>query len=190
VIYPFLRRRNINFSPIKRIYAGFLVAGLAMVYSSVLQHFIDVRSPCAGTGIGPSECTKEDGTPNPADINVWIIAGPYILVGMSEIFASITSLEYAFTKAPERMKSVVMAFSQFMVALSSALNFALTAVNVEAKFMWLYASFAITAWVIGTIFYFTFRNLDKQEDELNAIGQGGREGFRDERMGDGVEKPQ
>jgi dipeptide/tripeptide permease len=28
VIYPFLHRRNINFSPIKRIYAGFLVAGL------------------------------------------------------------------------------------------------------------------------------------------------------------------
>ncbi|KAH6902587.1 peptide transporter PTR2B [Coprinopsis sp. MPI-PUGE-AT-0042] len=188
IIYPFLRRRNINFSPIKRIYAGFLVAGLAMVYSSVLQHFIDVRSPCAGTGIGPSECQKEDGTPNPADINVWIVAGPYVLVGMSEIFASITSLEYAFTKAPERMKSVVMAFSQFMVALSSALNFALTAVNVEAKFTWLYGSFAITAWVIGTIFYFTFRGLDKQEDQLNAIGQGKREGFRDERTDD--EKPQ
>ncbi|KAH6903877.1 peptide transporter PTR2B [Coprinopsis sp. MPI-PUGE-AT-0042] len=159
IIYPFLRRRNINFSPIKRIYAGFLVAGLAMVYSSVLQHFIDVRSPCAGTGIGPSECQKEDGTPNPADINVWIVG-----------------------------RQFVMAFSQFMVALSSALNFALTAVNVEAKFTWLYGSFAITAWVIGTIFYFTFRGLDKQEDQLNAIGQGKREGFRDERTDD--EKPQ
>jgi len=28
IIYPFLRKMGINFSPIKRIYAGFLVAGL------------------------------------------------------------------------------------------------------------------------------------------------------------------
>ena len=28
IIYPFLRKRGINFTPIKRIYAGFLVAGL------------------------------------------------------------------------------------------------------------------------------------------------------------------
>jgi POT family proton-dependent oligopeptide transporter len=51
------------------------------------------------------------------------------------------------------MKSVVMAFSQFQNALSSALNFTLTAVNTEPKFVWLFASFAITAWVVGTIFF-------------------------------------
>ena len=28
IIYPFLRKKGINFTPIKRIYAGFLVAGL------------------------------------------------------------------------------------------------------------------------------------------------------------------
>ncbi len=32
-----------------------------------------------------------------------------ILVAVSEIFASITSLEYAYNKAPPRMKSVVIA---------------------------------------------------------------------------------
>lgn len=51
------------------------------------------------------------------------------------------------------MKSVVMAFSQFQNALSSALNFALVAVNVENKFAWLFGSFAVTAWVTGTIFF-------------------------------------
>ncbi|KAF9552619.1 peptide transporter PTR2B [Agrocybe pediades] len=178
VIYPFLRRRNINFSPIKRMYAGFLVAGLAMLYSAVLQKYIYDRSPCHDNR--PSECVKPDGTPNPSDLNVWIVAGPYILVGMSEIFTSITSLEYAFTKAPERMKSVVMAFSQFQTALSSALNFALTAVNVEWRFTWLFGAFGVTAWVIGTIFYFTFRELDKREAALNSIGKGERSGFADE----------
>lgn len=53
------------------------------------------------------------------------------------------------------MKSVVMAFSQLQNALSAALNFALTTVNTEPKFVWLFGSFAVTAWIVGTIFFFT-----------------------------------
>ncbi|KAF9463711.1 peptide transporter PTR2B [Collybia nuda] len=177
LIYPFLRSRGINFSPIKRIYAGFLVAGLAMVYSAVLEHYIQQSSPCHD---GEPAACEIDGLHVASPLNVWIVAGPYILVGMAEIFASITSLEYAFTKAPKRMKSVVMAFSQFQTALSSALNFALTAVNIEQKFVWLFGSFAVTAWIVGTIFFITFRGLDRREAELNAIGQGDRAGFKGE----------
>jgi len=185
-IYPTLRRLGINFSPIKRIYAGFIVAGLAMVYAAVLQHYLYITSPCHDGA--PSECETPDGLPNPSPINVWVVAGPYILVGISEIFASITSLEYAFTKAPQRMKGVVMAFSQSQTAVSSALNFALTAVNVEPKFQWLFASFAITSWVTGTIFFTVFRRLDKREAHLNAIGKGDRKGFIDEISWDGLAK--
>ncbi|EAU80290.1 peptide transporter PTR2B [Coprinopsis cinerea okayama7 len=184
IIYPFLRRRGIDFTPIKRIYVGFLVAGLAMVYAAVLQSFLNKRSPCDNNQ--PSACKRpaDDGNgmvPDPADINVWVVVGPYLMVGMAEIFASITSLEYAFTKAPARMKSVVMAFAQFQTAVSAAINFALTAANAEENFVWLYGSFAITAWVIGTIFFFTFRQLDRNEHKLNAIGKGERAGFADER---------
>lgn len=180
VIYPFLRKHGINFTPIKRISAGFIVAGLAMLYAAVLQKYIYQTSPCHDNL--PSECTTKDALelPLPSPLNVWIVSGPYILVGIAEIFASITSLEYAFTKAPVRMKSVVMAFSQFQVALSSAINFALTAVNVEDRFTWLFGSFGVTAWIIGIIFFITFRNLDRQEVELNAIGKGDRAGFADE----------
>ncbi|KAJ3566004.1 hypothetical protein NP233_g7279 [Leucocoprinus birnbaumii] len=177
-IYPFLRRRGINFSPIKRIYAGFVVAGLAMLYAAILQHYLYEMSPCHDNQ--PSACLDPTGNPLPAPINVWVVSGPYILVGISEIFASITSLEYAFTKAPKRMKSVVMAFSQFQNALSSALNFALISVNVEQRFAWLFGSFAIVAWLTGTIFFLVFRDLDRRENELNAIGSGERKGFSDE----------
>ncbi|RXW20960.1 hypothetical protein EST38_g4894 [Candolleomyces aberdarensis] len=178
IIYPFLRRRGIDFTPIKRIYAGFLVAGLAMVYASVLQSYIHKRSPCHDGE--PSACMTEDDQQNPADINVWVVAGPYILVGIAEIFASITSLEYAFTKAPKRMKGVVMSFAQLQTAVASAINFALTAVNTEPKFVWLYGSFAVVAWIVGTIFFFVFRSLDRREHELNAIGKGARRGFAGE----------
>jgi len=120
-------------------------AHAAMLYAGVLQHFIFKMSPCHDNQ--PAACVDTDGKPWPANISVWVVAGPYIVVGISEIFASITSLEYAFTKAPVRMKSVVMAFSQFQVALSSALNFALTGVNIEPNFAWLFGSFGVTAWV-------------------------------------------
>jgi POT family proton-dependent oligopeptide transporter len=178
VIYPFLRKKGINFSPIKRIFVGFLVAGLAMLYAGVLQHFIYKTSPCHDNL--PSECAKADKTPNPTYINVWVVSGPYILVALAEIFANITSLEYAFTKAPKRMKSVVMAFSQFQTALSSALNFAFVALNKENMFGWLFGVFGVAAWIAGFIFLWTFRDLDKQEAELNAIGTGEREGFAGE----------
>ncbi|KAJ7352072.1 peptide transporter PTR2B [Mycena albidolilacea] len=178
-IYPLLRRRGINFSPIKRITAGFFVAGLAMVYASVLQHFLYKTSPCDNDQ--PSACTDADGNPAASPINVWVVSGPYILVGMAEIFANITSLEYAYTKAPVRMKSVVMAFSQLQTALASALNFALVDVNVEDKFQWLFASFGITATLFAGLFYWTFRDLDRAEIQLNLIGTGERAGFAGER---------
>jgi len=177
IIYPTLRKMGINFTPIKRIYAGFLVAALAMLYSAVLQKFIYDTSPCHDNQ--PSACEDADGFPNPAPINVWIVAGPYILVGIAEIFASITSLEYAFTKAPKQMKSFVMAFSQFQTAVSAALNFALVSVNVEEKFTWLFGAFAVTAVVVGTLFYLTFLKLDRAEAALNTIGTGDRDGFTD-----------
>ena len=46
----------------------------------------------------------------------------YILIAISEIFASITGLEYAFTKAPKNMRSLVMSAFFFMSAISSALG--------------------------------------------------------------------
>jgi len=178
-IYPGLRRMGINFTPIKRIFVGFLTVGLAMVYAAALQHFIYVKSPCHDNQ--PSACATADGYPNPADINVWVVSGPYILVGIGEIFASITSLEYAFTKAPKRMKSVVVAWSQFQTALAAALNEALVALNAEDMFGWLFGSFAIAAWIAGFLFFWAFYDLDQQEAKLNQIGVGERAGYADEK---------
>lgn len=178
LIYPTLRRYKINFSPIKRIFTGFLVAGIAMMYAGVLQHFLFQKSPCHDNE--PSACTTADDKPLPANISVWVVSGPYMLVGLSEVFASITSLEYAYTKAPKRMKSVVMAFSQFQVAFSSALNFAFTELNKEEMFGWLFGTFGILSVVTGCIFLWTFWDLDQRESALNVIGTGKREGFEGE----------
>jgi proton-dependent oligopeptide transporter, POT family len=180
-LYPWLRKMGINFTPIKRIFVGFLFVGLAMVYAAVLQHYIYAASPCHDNF--PSACLDADGYIRPAEINVWVVSGVYILVGIGEIFASITSPEYAFTKAPLRMKSVVVAFSQFQTAISSALNFALTPLNAENLFIWLFGAFAIASWITGFIFFWAFYDLDQEEIRLNQIGLGDRRGYADEDEG-------
>ena len=166
-----------------------------MLYAAILMKFIYEHSPCHDNL--PSDCTDEDGNPNPAPLNVWIVSGPYILVGISEyvpssfailsfpdlflrLFATLVSNEYAYTKSPKRMKSTVMAFSLFMSAVSALLNLALTAVNVENKFTWLFGSFSVIAFIVGILFFIGFRKLDQEEQHLNVVGLGERQGFAGE----------
>ena len=84
------------------------------------------------------------------------------------------------------MKGFVAALSQFPIAIAAALGFSLTPVSTEDKFIWVYGAFAITSWVAGTLFFITFRKLDAQEAELNAIGTGEREGLEEKQEGDGL----
>lgn len=69
-----------------------------------------------------STCVDAAGNPVTSSLNVWIQSGSYVLIAFSEILASITGLEYAFTKAPKNMKSLVMALFLFTSAVSSAIG--------------------------------------------------------------------
>jgi POT family proton-dependent oligopeptide transporter len=171
LIYPALRNMKINFTPIKRITFGFWLGALAMVYTTVIQYYIYKKGAC---GKFASDCHT------PAPLNVWLQAPSYIIIGLSEIFASITGLEYAFTKAPERMKSVVMSVYLFTSAVASAIEFGLVGVSADPYLMWMYAGVGITSFTAGCAFWFTFRGLDAEEDALNTIGATGRTGFVDE----------
>jgi len=41
-VYPFLRKHNVRFTPIKKITAGFIIGSFAMVWAAVLQHYVYV----------------------------------------------------------------------------------------------------------------------------------------------------
>ncbi|KAI0037174.1 peptide transporter PTR2A [Vararia minispora EC-137] len=160
-IYPFLRRAGINFSPIRRITLGFLVGSAAMVWAAVTQHYIYKMSPC-GYFAGDPGC-------DPAPINVWQQTGAYVLIAFSEIFASITGLEYAFTKAPGNMKSLVMAVFLFASAIAAALGEAFTSLSQDPLLVWNYGVMAVLSGVGGVLFWLSFYKLDKEESALNKI---------------------
>lgn len=83
-------------------------------------------------------------------------------------------MEYAFTKAPTSMRGLIMAIFLLQTAFGNAINLALLPVTEDPHLVWLYTGIAITAFIAGIVFYFTFRKWDETEEQDNAIGHGGR----------------
>lgn len=170
LLYPGLRKLGFVFTPIKRITAGFACASLSMVWAAVLQFYIYEMNPC---GKNANSCVDPvTGHTIPATINIGAQTGAFVLVAISEIFASVTSLEYAYTKAPKNMRSLVQAVALFTTAISAALGWALLPLSEDPLLVWNYTVPAILAAFGGTMFYIQFRHLDHQEDMLNELPTG------------------
>ncbi|CAH6722686.1 peptide transporter Ptr2p [[Candida] jaroonii] len=164
LIYPFIRR----FTPLKsmtRIFIGFMFSASAMVYAAVLQHYIYKAGPCYDA---PMACAPEySNTPN--RVHVAIQAPAYVLIGLSEIFANITGLEYAYTKAPISMKAFVTSLYLLTTAFGSAIGIALASVSVDPKYVWLYTGLAVATFISGCIFWILFHHYNDHEEELNQL---------------------
>ncbi|KHN95023.1 Oligopeptide transporter [Metarhizium album ARSEF 1941] len=161
LLYPGLRKLGLAFTPIKRMTTGFLIASLSMVASAVMQYYIYKMSPC-GWHANTEDCP-------PAPINVWAQSLPYIFIGIAEIFANVTSYEYAFSKAPENMKSLVMSINLFMSAVSAAIGQAFVPLSGDPLLVWNYTVIAVIAVIGGIVFWFCFRHLDSEEDKWNML---------------------
>ncbi|KAJ7500067.1 POT family-domain-containing protein [Mycena latifolia] len=168
-IYPALQRWGWNFTALKKICAGFFTGVAAMIWAAVVQHYIYKTNPC---GYSAATCEDADGNALPSPLNVWIQTGSYVLVAFSEILASITGLEYAFTKAPKNMRSLVMSVFLFMSAISSALGEAFVALSTDPLLVWNYGSMAVIAFVAGVLFWISVRGIDAKEEEFNQMAAG------------------
>jgi len=161
-VYPALRKAKIQFTPLKRITMGFMMGSCAMIWSTVTQYYVYKMNPC---GSHANSCDEDQVAP----INVWVQTGAYCLIALSEIFASITGLEYAFTKAPRNMRSLVTAVFLFMSAISSALGQALVGLAEDPLLIWNYGVVTVIAFVGGILFWLQHRSLDAEEDMLNML---------------------
>ncbi|KAI8993657.1 POT family-domain-containing protein [Pilobolus umbonatus] len=150
IVYPGLRRYGFHMRPILRITLGFFVASIAMAYCAGIQSIINHSE---------------------GKVNAGLQVPAYVIIGISEIFASITGLEYAYKKAPESMKSLVMGLFLFANCVSSLLNFILVALAVSKKVMYLYMGVAIACFVCSILFYFCHHKNDDTDVEDDAIGR-------------------
>jgi len=146
-----------------------------MIWACVLQYYIYKKSVCGthAAGLLPESLGGDGETTCPTvDIIVWLQTPAYVLIALSEIFASITSLEYAFSKAPRNMRSLVMSWALFMSAISAAIGEAFVSLSTDPLLVWNYGTMAVLSFIGGSIFWIQYRGLDKEEDHLNMLPVG------------------
>lgn len=170
LIYPFLRTKlHLALSPMTRIATGFIIASLAMAYAAILQSHIYASPPCFSS---PSKCDAGKISADkymPNKIHVAWQTPAYIFVALSEILASITGLEFAYTKAPDSMKSFIMSLFLLTSAFGSALGMLIAPLAKDPHLVWLYGGLACLALVSGVVFYWMFRGLDDKKNVSRRV---------------------
>ena len=179
LIYPLLRKFGIPFRPITRITMGFVFASLSMAYAAIVQHLIYISPPCYNA---PLACpAANDSTPN--QVHVAVQTPAYLLIGLSEIFASITGLEYAFTKAPPSMKSFVMSIFLLQSAFGSALGIALAPTAEDPKLVWMYTGLCVATIIAAGLFWICFKKYNATEESMNALEAKGEKAVTADQVG-------
>jgi POT family proton-dependent oligopeptide transporter len=140
-----------------------------MVYAAVIQHFIYQTGPCYDHPLCPA--AEVDGVIYGNNIHIAAQTGAYMLIGISEIFASVTGLEYAYTKAPPSMKSFVQSMYLLTNAFGSAISEALNPVLIDPKIQWMYVGLAVSSFIAGCVIWILFHHYNDTEDEMNALDQ-------------------
>ena len=136
-LYPLMERRGLDVSPLRRMTVGMAMAGTAFVAVALLQMSMDAA---AAEG---------------AKVHVGWQLIPYLIITLSEVMVSITGLEFAYSQAPKRMKSVIMGFWLLSVAVGDLLVVFVTRLDFDA----IAASMGLQAesfffWVFAVLMFF------------------------------------
>lgn len=167
LVYPLLRKLRIPFKPISRIVLGFWIASLSMVYAAVVQHYIYKAGPCYGQPL--CDASIVDGVAQGNNIHIAIQTPAYIFIGVSEIFASATGYEYAYTKAPPNMKSFVQSLFLLTNAFGSAISEAFVPAAFDPAILYVYVGLAVGSFLCGCLIWVLFGKLNETEESMNYI---------------------
>ena len=113
IMYPWLEARGVRLSMLRKIGGGFVLAALAMLCATFIEiervaraqrgEFSKHANPCVAN-------THSESLPyNVVQMSVLWQIPQFILIGASEVFTSITAIEFFFAEAPESMRSVCAA---------------------------------------------------------------------------------
>ncbi|KAG6919236.1 hypothetical protein DXG01_008032 [Tephrocybe rancida] len=163
-VYPYLRKIGINFSPIRRIVAGYLFGAATMLVGALLQWRVYETSPC---GYHATAC-KVGTTVSP--LSVWAQLPLYVLPATSELLVNITSYEIAYTRAPQRMKGLVFAIVLFMNSLSSALVLIISPSFSDPNLIWPFVGIGCACVISAAVIWWLFHKMDDEEGSVTAIG--------------------
>ncbi len=149
-LYPMLGRLA---SPLKRMSAGFFLAGFSFVVVAWLQTRVDAGQ----------------------QLSILWQALPYLILTTAEVLISTTGLEFAFREAAPSMKSTIMGFWNLSVAFGNLVVMGITAVlstgdghgSVSPGRFMLYAGMTFVAAILFTLVAMLY----KYRDESAALGK-------------------
>lgn len=108
---PLLKKYGKSISNLQRTGWGFVVAAFAMFYSAAIE----------GWRLKIEHRNMEHPKGRQEHLNIFWLAGAYLLVGLSEILSSIGQIEFFYDQAPDAMRSTASALSLLSTAFGSFL---------------------------------------------------------------------
>ncbi|GAB1608135.1 solute carrier family 15 member 4-like [Argonauta hians] len=129
VIYPWLDSVGYTFSLTQRITTGMVFAVFAMVAAGVVEYFRlqtiynDPEDQCKCNIIVQAIGTL--GAHDKfyaADMSIFYQVPQYAFLGISEVFASVAGLEFAYSMAPPSMKGIIMGLFLFFSGIGSLVS--------------------------------------------------------------------
>lgn len=153
-IYPYLRKKNINFNPVLKITCGFFLASIGSILGSFVQYDVYENSICGWEDA--SNCNQ------PANISKisWIF---YILMftlqAIGECFAAVTCYELAYSMSPINMRGTVVALFLTAIAGSSFFGEILSKWSHDPYLVNVFLSTGLIGIFSTILFWLNFRNI-------------------------------
>jgi POT family proton-dependent oligopeptide transporter len=128
VLYPALKKLGLELTPLRRMTAGMFLTALAFVIVALAQARLD-----AGEHV---------------HIGWQLLA--FVVLTLAEVMVSITGLEFAYTQAPRRMKSLLMGFWLLTASLGNILVALLAHFQdlPRVQFFWTFAGLMLAAAIV------------------------------------------
>ena len=152
-LYPLMDKIGIGSHPLRRMTVGMFMTAGSFVAVALIQHAID-----AG-----------------ANVHVLWQVIPYLILTTGEVMVSITGLEFGYSQAPKRMKSVIMSLYLLSISagnlVTAAVNFAISRLNLRLEGANYYLFFTALAMLASVVFVFFARRYTEKsylQDETPA----------------------
>ncbi|RKO97814.1 hypothetical protein CXG81DRAFT_12094 [Caulochytrium protostelioides] len=164
VIYPWLARRRIRFSPLRRMALGIALGGISMLSASAIQARVYHAPPYFNHPLVDSDGQPATGTPN--HVSIWWQLIPYFLIACSEILASASALEFAYVASPDALKCLVAALALLPSAAASLINLVISPLARDPHLTIIYGVYGGLAITASCVFWVLFRHLDAEHAQM------------------------